>query len=50
MTFSPDSSPSPITPGKAIEPAGTSPQHVRDFKPYMEGGGGQAGHLLPGRA
>lgn len=42
MTFSPDSSPSSITPGKAIEPAGTSPQPVRDFKPYMEGGGRQA--------
>lgn len=40
MTFSPDSSPSPISPGKSIEPAGTSPQPVRDFKPYMEGGAG----------
>jgi hypothetical protein len=42
MGFSPDSSPGRITPGKALEPAGTSPQPVREFKPYMEGGSGQA--------
>ncbi|HSX13909.1 MAG TPA: hypothetical protein VLE96_05770 [Chlamydiales bacterium] len=42
MSFSPDASPGSITPGKSIEPAGTSPQPVRDFKPYMEGGGNRA--------
>ncbi len=42
MTFSPDSSPSSITPSKAVEPAGTSPQPVKDFKPFMEGGSNPA--------
>lgn len=37
MSFTPDSSPGRITPGKALEPAGTSPQPAKDFKPYMEG-------------
>ncbi len=37
MSFIPDSSPERITPGKSLEPAGTSPQPARDFKPYMQG-------------
>jgi hypothetical protein len=37
MSFTPDSSPGRITPGKALEPAGTSPQPAKDFKQYMEG-------------
>lgn len=40
MTFSPDSSPERITPGKAIEPAGTTPQPVKEFQPYMNSGAG----------
>lgn len=37
MSFIPDSSPDRVTPGKSLEPAGTSPQPARDFKPYMQG-------------
>lgn len=37
MSFSPDSSPSRITPGKSIEPAGTTPQPTKDFQQYMQG-------------
>lgn len=48
MTFSPDSSPARITPGKSIEPAGTTPQPVKDFKPYMQqGAGNQSGMGTP---
>lgn len=46
MSFVPDSTPGKITPGKALEPAGTTPQPQKDFKQYMEGSqaapGGQA--------
>lgn len=41
MSFSPDSSPGRITPGKALEPAGTTPQPARDFKPYMQESSGR---------
>lgn len=40
MSFTPDSSPDRITPGKSLEPAGTSPQPAKDFKPYMQGSPG----------
>ena len=36
MTFSPDSSPARISPNKALEPAGTSPQPPKDFSSYMQ--------------
>jgi len=37
MTFVPDSSPDRITPGKSLEPAGTTPQPQKDFQSYMQG-------------
>lgn len=37
MTFVPDSSPDRITPGKALEPAGTTPQPQKNFQSYMQG-------------
>lgn len=37
MSFSPDSSPARITPGKSLEPAGTTPQPAKDFQQYMQG-------------
>lgn len=38
MTFSPDKSPDRITPGKALEPAGTTPQQApKDFQSFMQG-------------
>ncbi len=44
MTFVPDSSPGRITPGKPLEPAGTTPQPQRDFQQYMqESPGGKMG-------
>lgn len=43
MTFRPDATPSSISPGKAIEPAGTTPKAPGDFSSYMEGSSSQLG-------
>lgn len=46
MTFVPDSTPGRITPDKAAEPAGTTPQPQKDFQSYMKGSPGK----MPGGA
>lgn len=50
MTFIPDSTPDKITPGKSLEPAGTTPQPQKDFKQYMEGSQTAPGTQAPNAA